>query len=673
MSRFATILVSTAISACVPLAGCGSNSTPPPPISVQMSSAALVLDVNQSSSVTATASNAPTNQGFDWSLSCGVGSCGTITAHTASGAPATFTAPAKPPSIVVTITAKLTGLANSGATTVTVSTPPTVTMSGSIAAATLSTPYSLQLAANGGAGALTWALGGGTSLPDTLTLSSTGIITGTPTGTSGSFNFKVHVTDSGSPQLTSPDVQLSITVALPAISVAVYQGSSYLVLNATTQFTAKISNDPQNGNVDWTLALNGGPCTPSECGTILPASTPSGVSTTYTAPATQPPGPITVTATTVDGNPPAAQSGTMNIGSREFVPTGSMSTARGFHTATLLGDGTVLVTGGDTNNGPASIATAELFDPMTGSFAPTGSMAGIRASHTATLLKNGTVLIAGGRGDGGSAVVTAELYNPGTKIFALAGNMAVPRAGHTATLLNDGTVLITGGDTGNAGTASTATAELFDPSSGQFTTLGPMSTPREWHAATLMQNGKILITGGEDNSGLILATAELFDPGTKTFTTVSNMHATREDHTATLLTDGRVLIAGGDTSSESLKSTELFDPSNSSFTSSGDMTSVRAGHKATLLTDGTVLMTGGFALTALPHFVGRTYGLSLNSVELFDPTKGSFSSAGNMSTEGSGHTATLLTSGKVLATGGIAEHLNGGTPTSTFLSGAELF
>jgi Galactose oxidase, central domain len=672
MSRFYAIAFSAFVFACViSLASCGSNSTPPPPVSVQMSSATLALDVSQSSSVTATASNAPTNQGFDWSLSCGVGSCGTITAHTASGAPATFTAPAKPPSIVVTITAKLTGLANSGATMVTVSTPPTVAMSGSIAAATLSTPYSLQLAANGGAGALTWALGGGTSLPDTLTLSSTGMITGTPTGTSGSFNFKVHVTDSGSPQLTSPDVQLSITVAMPAISVAVYQGSSYLVLNATTQFTASVSNDPQNGNVDWTLALNGGPCTPSECGTILPASTPSGVSATYTAPATLPPGPITVTATTVDGNPPATQSGTMNIGTRQFVPTGSMSTARGFHTATLLGDGTVLVTGGDTNNAPASIATAELFDPTTGSFASTGNMARIRASHTATLLKNGTVLIAGGRGDGGSAVATAELYNPGTKIFAPAGNMAVPRAGHTATLLTDGTVLITGGDTGNPGTASTATAELFDPSSGHFTTVGPMSTPRELHTATLLQNGRILIAGGEDAGVSILATAELFDPGTRTFTTVSNMHATRENHTATLLTDGRVLIAGGATRFKSLNSTELFNPATNSFTPSGDMGSVRAGHMAILLTDGTVLVTGGFELTAMPGFAGSTYGLSLNSVELFDPTKGTFAPAGNMSAFRNGHTATVLASGKVLVTGGLDEHLNGGTPT--FLSGAELF
>jgi hypothetical protein len=148
MNRFAAIVISTFVFAsAISLAGCGGGSTnPPPPISVQLSStASLTLDVNQSIPVTATASNAPTNQGFDWVLSCGGGDCGTITAHTASGAPATFTAPAAPLQVAVTIAAKLTGLANSGTTTVTISAPPTVAMNGPIPAASLGTPHSLQL------------------------------------------------------------------------------------------------------------------------------------------------------------------------------------------------------------------------------------------------------------------------------------------------------------------------------------------------------------------------------------------------------------------------------------------------------------------------------------------------------------------------------------------------
>ena len=119
MKRSVAILFSLFVFASViSLASCGGGSSNTLPITVQMSSAALALDVNQSAPVTATAINAPTNQGFDWALSCGGGNCGTITVHTASGAPATYTAPAAPLSIAVTITAKLTGLTNSGTASV---------------------------------------------------------------------------------------------------------------------------------------------------------------------------------------------------------------------------------------------------------------------------------------------------------------------------------------------------------------------------------------------------------------------------------------------------------------------------------------------------------------------------------------------------------------------------
>ena len=119
------------------LAGCGAgNSTSPPPITVSLSpNSALALDVNQSVSITANVTNDTGNQGFDWAPTCGGGNCGTITAHTTSGAPATFTAPGAPPSGPVTITARLTGQTNSITTTAAISPPPTVAMTGAITAA----------------------------------------------------------------------------------------------------------------------------------------------------------------------------------------------------------------------------------------------------------------------------------------------------------------------------------------------------------------------------------------------------------------------------------------------------------------------------------------------------------------------------------------------------------
>jgi hypothetical protein len=632
------------------LNGCGSGGNPPPPPIISLSpSTAQALDVNQSVPITANVTNDPNNQGFDWALTCGGGNCGTITTHTASGAPATYTAPGAPLSLPVTITAKLTGLANIGATTVTVTAPPTITTAGTLLAATLASPYSLQLAANGGAGTLTWALGGGTSLPDTLSLSGTGMITGTPSGASGTFNFNVHVTDSGNPQITSPDVQLSIAVAAPPVSIALSLTSAYVELSGTTKFIATLTND---GNVDWTLTLNGMACPVAECGSVSPITTTSGVPTTYTAPASVPPANITLTATTVDGTPPASANAAVTVTAHGFTVKGNMETARELHTATLLGNGKVLIVGGNDSTGEA-LASAELFDPATGTFAPTkGTMETARVDHTATLLNNGTVLVTGGPG-----LATAELFDPATGTFApTKGTMETARENHTATLLNDGAVLVTGG-------AGLASAELFDPVTGTFTpTKGSMETARGGHTATLLNGGKVLVTGG-DNLGA-LATAEIFDPTNGSFTPTGSMTTARDGHTATLLVGGKVLITGGNSAIA-----ELFDPISGTFSLAGSMETVRIRPTAILQNDGTVLIAGG-AIVA--HFKPRAF-LSLATAELFDPASETFTPTGSLQTARFGHTATLLNGGKVLVTGGWDETVQNGKFTYTVLSSAELY
>jgi hypothetical protein len=669
-----SLLLSILICSLLVLNGCGGGAgimTTPPPTQIAISTqgGAQFLDTTQSLKVTATATNAPNNAGFDWALTCGGVNCGTITAHTASGAPATFVAPASAPTNSVIITAKLTGQTNSATAMVTVSPPPTVATTGTISAATLGSSYSLQLTASGGAGTLTWALGGGTSLPDTLSLNGTGMISGTPSGVSGPFNFKVHVTDSGSPQLTSPDVQLSITVGAPPISVAISPSSAYVKLNGSTKFVATLTNDQPTGNIDWSITLNGMSCPIAECGSVSPITTTTGVPTTYTAPASVPPANISLIATTVDGTPPATASATVTVGAHSFAPTkGSMETVREFHTATLLGNGNVLVAGGNDNTGKA-LASAELFDPTTGIFTPaTVNMETARSHHTATLLNGGRVLVTGGLDSNNQPLSTAELFDPTTGKFTPAsGKMASPRAYHTATLLKDGSVLVTGGL--ESGDTALTTAELFDPAAGTFTqTKGNMESGRFDHTATLLDhgstltNGRVLVTGGEKINRTQYATAELFDPATGTFAPANgDMETGRAFHTATLLNDGTVLVGGGlvvvgTNIYAALGSAELFDPNTGMFTpTKGSMNFARSNHTATFLNDGTVLVMGGL-----------NRNTALATAELFGPVSGSFTRTADMATPRTYHTATLLNNGTVLVTGGV-------DGTGTALATAELY
>ena len=143
------------------------------------------------------------------------------------------------------------------------------------------------------------------------------------------------------------------------------------------------------------------------------------------------------------------------------------------------------------------------------SAATPGSLAQPRFQHTATLLGDGRVLVAGGLSANGNARSTAELWDPTAQQFQRTGGMVVPRAAFTATALTDGRVLMVGG----VGVDAAGSAELWDPTTGRFTPTGAPSGPRSDHTATLLTDGRVLVVGGLSPNGSARATAEIWDPG----------------------------------------------------------------------------------------------------------------------------------------------------------------
>ncbi|MGH7745397.1 MAG: kelch repeat-containing protein, partial [Candidatus Dormibacteria bacterium] len=275
-----------------------------------------------------------------------------------------------------------------------------------------------------------------------------------------------------------------------------------------------------------------------------------------------------------------------------FTTISPMHAARVDQTMTLLPDGTVLVAGGFNTTG--ALSSAEIYDPVANSFTLLGAtMTSIRSEHSATLLANGKVLIAGGNNNTAS-LSSAEIYDPVAQTFtAIAARMSTPRQIQHADLLPNGTVLISGGlDASNTALAS---AEIYDPVAGTFTPTGSMTTARGNHVSALLYTGKVLVAGGLTGPGTALvttATAEIYDPSTGAFTPTGSMSVARGHYAGTVLGDGTVLIPGGATLPTGTNA-DIYDPASGTFTTTPNFTAVQAGFREAVLPDGTVLLTSG--------------------------------------------------------------------------------
>lgn len=275
-----------------------------------------------------------------------------------------------------------------------------------------------------------------------------------------------------------------------------------------------------------------------------------------------------------------------------------------------------------------------------------GNMSNARFLPAIAVLPNGTVLVAGGN-DGVGDSQTADIYNPATQSFTPTGNMLYPVTGARAVTLQDGRVLICGGQND----AALANAQIYDYTTGTFSyvqpnTPAPMNVARQNHTATLLANGTVLIAGGQNATGALTA-AEIFDPATNVFRTtgVSSLVGARFSHSATLLPSGKVLMAGGATNaSNKLTTAEIFDPATGVFTSTtGSLGTARSGHAAVLLSNGRVLLVSG-GTTGLGNFT--------TTCELYLPSSDTFTGTGAVATARSTAGAVRLANGNVLVTGG---------------------
>ena len=437
-------------------------------------------------------------------------------------------------------------------------------------------------------------------------------------------------------------VSNSLAFTVKSSNPSVVPAAETLGINGSRQFVA--TGFDSDSNVNWSV----------EEGSAGGRITSDG---SYTAPANT--GTFHVIATSVSDSSKSA-SALVTVSNAGFVPSGMMHVARTGHTATLLSNGKALIVGGGD-------ATAELFDPASGTFSFTGPPVTGRLGATATLLRDGRVLIAGGLGltagpDGFLRLLnSAEVFDPATGTFSSTGAMVKARREQTAIQLEDGRVLVAGGYVDHI--CFTASAELFDPKTGMFSSTGFMLSERVGHTVTLLSTGEVLTVGGSNGCAPDAADeppwdplfAEAYEPNSGSFQATGNMSTTRVHHAAVRLGDGKVLVLGGIPPVQNLhvqppdpSYAELYDPAERAFSPIAGLTISHERYTATLMASGMVLIVGGEDASNTPT----------TEVQLLDPRSRALTFTGTLGTARVGHTATLLQDGSVLVTGGTDTRAN---------------
>ncbi|MFI6642525.1 DUF6603 domain-containing protein [Streptomyces sp. NPDC050504] len=318
---------------------------------------------------------------------------------------------------------------------------------------------------------------------------------------------------------------------------------------------------------------------------------------------------------------------------RLWTPAQDLKAARRLHAHTVLTDGRVLVCGGRGASG-AELDSAEIYDPVAGAWTAVTPMKRARAEHTATLLSSGKVLIAGGtaaRGaEGETSLASAELFDPSTGTWEPAAPMTDARAGHRAVALRGtGRILVIGGALATgAGRAPLAYCELYDQATGTWSPAASLAAPRHGHQAIALPGGSVLVTGGESTgipTGGRLRRASLdgveqYDPAAGTWTTLPALPGGRTRHRCLPLRTGKVLVLGGSgdgNGTAGFRAAALYDPGARTWTTTGGLATGRRDFGAVELADGRVLAVGGVTLSGAAAPAGAD--VTTATTEIFTP------------------------------------------------------
>jgi len=315
----------------------------------------------------------------------------------------------------------------------------------------------------------------------------------------------------------------------------------------------------------------------------------------------------------------------------EWSDTAPMPTPHAFHAATLLGDGSMLVTGG--RDEQTTLDTAARYDPVADQWTIAAPMPMPRSQHAALLLPDGRVFVVGNYQVN---VIGAIVYDPVADQWATAAPLPTPYGPARAALLPDGQVL-----------ALTCNPQRYDPLTDQWTATGPLHSSGACtlgNAFTNLIDGRVLVTGGPYRGGGYNDCA-LYNPASNTWMPTGLMQRGRAFHTATALPDGGALVVGGMDLKGLVTTAERYDLSRNQWVPAAAPHVARSGHTALLLSDGSLLVVGGIG--AMDDSAPST------TAERYDPDTDTWSDAGVLHLARTGHVMTLLDTGDVLVTGGV--------------------